>query len=238
MATSRAWIILIVFGCLSGTPVIAATAPEMQACRNAAIRAAHAHGVPPRILIAITLVETGTTRNGARGAWPWTVNVAGAGAWFDSRAEALDHARAALQRGQTSFDAGCFQLNYRWHGKAFGSLDEMFDPAASGDYAARFLKSLHDETGDWVRAAGYYHSRTPRHATRYRKKVLETAERLDGDALEPVPVVLRPSVRLAVGRGAIIELADRQSPGPGAVSSGGVALLSFAGPSRPLVGQP
>lgn len=156
------------------------TASEMAICRNAAIKAADRHGIPRDVLIAITLVETGTNRGGSYGAWPWTVNVAGEGFWFDSRAAALLKAQKSLARGQPSFDVGCFQLNYKWHGEHFSSIDQMFEPGPSGDYAARFLKSLHAETGDWIKAAGYYHSRTPVHAKRYRNLVARAVRGLGG----------------------------------------------------------
>jgi soluble lytic murein transglycosylase-like protein len=64
-------------------------------------------------------------------------------------------------RGARSYDVGCFQINYRWHGQHFASLDQMFDPDANAAYAARFLSELYAEFGDWSRAAGAYHSRTP-----------------------------------------------------------------------------
>ncbi|MEM9140264.1 MAG: hypothetical protein AAGB15_10595, partial [Pseudomonadota bacterium] len=160
----------------------------MALCRNAAIKAADRYGVPRSVMLAIALVETRTTRSGATGAWPWTVNVAGKGAWFDSRAAALIHAQQALAKGQTSFDVGCFQLNYRWHGKHFQSIDHMFEPGPSGAYAARFLKGLHAETGDWIKAAGFYHSRTARHAKRYRTLVSRTIAAMGGRVPQAVAV--------------------------------------------------
>jgi hypothetical protein len=162
-----------------------AAAPEeatMALCRSAAVAAADRHGVPREVMLAITQVETRTKRAGRSGPWPWTVNVAGKGEWFDSRAAALLHAQQALGRGEKSFDVGCFQLNYRWHGEHFASIDEMFEPGPSGDYAARFLKELYAETGDWMTASGNYHSRTPVHATRYRGLVARTIERMGGSA--------------------------------------------------------
>lgn len=155
-------------------------AAVMAICRNAAIKAADRHGVPREVLVAITLVETGTNRGGAYGAWPWTVNVAGKGFWLDSRAAALLQAQRSLARGQPSFDVGCFQLNYKWHGQHFASIDHMFEPGPSGDYAAKFLKSLYGETGDWIKAAGFYHSRTQKHAKRYRTLVAKSVQRMGG----------------------------------------------------------
>lgn len=164
----------------------ASPAAVMAICRNAAIQAADRHGVPREVLVAITLVETGTNRGGSYGAWPWTVNVAGKGFWLESRAAALLQAQRALSRGQPSFDVGCFQLNYKWHGEHFASIDHMFEPGPSGDYAARFLKSLHAETGDWIKAAGFYHSRTKRHAERYRALVAKSVRRMGGKVPQAV----------------------------------------------------
>lgn len=202
----------------------------MAICRNAAIASADRHGIPRDVLIAITQVETGTRREGTFGAWPWTVNVAGKGNWFDSRAAALLHAQRALARGQTSFDVGCFQLNYRWHGAHFASIDEMFEPGPSGDYAARFLKSLHAETGNWIKAAGFYHSRTQKHASRYRNLVVRAVNRIGGDTdkapeiaalvpdrnatLHPSPGELWPLKRLGY----------QQSPAASTGRFGGVGL--------------
>ena len=172
-------------------PLTALAAPkdDMALCRNAAIQAADKHGIPREVMVAITLVETRTKREGQSGPWPWTVNVAGAGRWFDSRAAALIHVQQALAKGQTSFDIGCFQLNYRWHGAKFASIDEMFEPGPSGDYAAGFLKSLYGETGDWIKASGLYHSRTDHHAKRYRGLVARTVQAMGGEVPQQVAVV-------------------------------------------------
>jgi len=64
----------------------------------------------------------------------------------------------------------CFQINYKWHHQHFSSLEAMFDPIINTDYAARFLTDLFGELGSWSAAAGAYHSRTPKYATRYTKR--------------------------------------------------------------------
>ncbi|WP_432255220.1 lytic transglycosylase domain-containing protein [Limimaricola sp. AA108-03] len=138
-------------------------------CDAAARQAATETGVPFEVLAAITRTETGRGRDGVLRPWPWTVNMEGAGRWFDDPAAALDYARRHRARGAVSFDVGCFQINWRWHRAHFASLEEMFDPLAGARYAARFLSELHREFGTWPAAAGAYHSRTPKHATRYRK---------------------------------------------------------------------
>ena len=102
--------------------------------------------------------------------------------------------RQALAAGRTSFDVGCFQINYRWHGARFASLEEMLEPAANARYAARFLSDLHEETGTWTAAAGAYHSRTERHARRYRARFREILAGLEGED-GPRPVARAPRHR-------------------------------------------
>ena len=94
-------------------------------------------------------------------AWPWAINREGKGYWFKTREEALAFAKASLAEGRTSFDVGCVQINYRWHGHAFPSLEDMFDPEWTATYAAQFLRTLYEERGSWSAAAGAYHSLTP-----------------------------------------------------------------------------
>lgn len=145
-------------------------------CLRAAARAAERYGVPEPILLAITAVET--RHPGRGGPWPWTLNLGGDGRWFETRDEALAAARRHIGGGRSNIDLGCFQLNHHWHGQAFDGPGDMLDPDRSADHAARFLARLHRETGDWVQAAGYYHSRTPEHFERYRALVLAELDRL------------------------------------------------------------
>ncbi|MEO1330757.1 MAG: lytic transglycosylase domain-containing protein [Pseudomonadota bacterium] len=161
---------------------------------EAAIRdAARRHDVPARLLLAVALTESGRRIGDRRRPWPWTMNGAGAGHWLPTRAEGLRLAETFAAQGVASYDVGCMQVNRRWHGENFDSLEAMFDPARNVDYAARFLKALAAETGDWIRAAGLYHSRTPELARRYRTKVADAYARLGTDpdlataALPPPP---------------------------------------------------
>ncbi|MCC5972881.1 MAG: transglycosylase SLT domain-containing protein [Rubellimicrobium sp.] len=148
----------------------AGAADDSALCLEAAVDAARINPVPVSVLVAITLTETGRARTGVMQPWPWTVNIDGVGHWFDDRQSALAFAEEQLTAGHRSFDVGCFQVNYRWHGDAFNSLAQMFDPLANASYAAGYLARLHTETGDWSVAAGAYHSRTPEFAQRYRAR--------------------------------------------------------------------
>lgn len=136
-------------------------------------------GVPLDVLRAISLAETGRTISGRFQPWPWTVNSEGVGKWFDSSQAASQFALAEQKSGKRSFDVGCFQLNFRWHGKAFRSVDHMFEPRANARYAAQFLSELFKETGNWQDAAAFYHSRTPEYANKYRARFTRILANLD-----------------------------------------------------------
>lgn len=147
-----------------------ATADPAQQCLDVADAAADAAQIPRGVMRALTRTETGRTRGGALEPWPWTVNMEGAGHWFATRAEALAYVEREQARGARSFDVGCFQINHRWHGDAFASVDAMFEPMTNAAYAARFMAGLFAETGSWSKSAGFYHSRTPEFTARYRDR--------------------------------------------------------------------
>lgn len=145
----------------------AASAATAALCESAARTAARLTGASEEMLVALARTESGRARGGHLHPWPWTVNIAGDGEWFDSRESAIAHVRAAIRAGKRNVDIGCFQINHHWHASAFASLDQMFDPTANALYAARFLNRLQREFGNWEDAVGAYHSRTPKLATRY-----------------------------------------------------------------------
>lgn len=138
-------------------------------------------GIPQYILPAIARAESGKKQGplGVR-AWPWTLNQGGKGMYFKTKAEALEYLRAAVKRGVRNIDVGCMQINYRWHGHQFDSLEQMIDPAFNTAYAAQFLLELKRGAKDWMTAASYYHSKTPKHAARYRKVVSGIMKRKPG----------------------------------------------------------
>lgn len=127
-------------------------------CERLAAQAAARHGLPPGLIKAVALTETGRTVDGQYRAWPWAINVAGQGLYPDSRDEALAHLRGLRARNMRQFDVGCMQINYRWHGQAFDSLEAMLDPAINTDYAARYLAQLRQREGSWDAAIRRYHS--------------------------------------------------------------------------------
>lgn len=170
-------------------PLYAASDPARVAaiCEAAAEQAATRYGMPVAILQALTLTESGRKLDGRLRPWPWTLNVSGRGYWFKSRQEALDFVRHEIPKDVRSYDIGCFQINRRWHGHAFASEADMFDPNLNADYAARFLMSLLPEFKSWEKAAGAYHSRTPKFAQKYEQKFAAHLARLDAHDLPILP---------------------------------------------------
>ena len=167
---------------LWATAAIGAQVDPALQCDYAAAAAAESSGVPIDILLAITRVETG--RGDGAQPWPWTINADGQGNWYDTKEQAVAAATAHLTDGTGTFDAGCFQLNIRWHGDGFASLSDMFDPGRNAGYAAAFLLQLYQESGNWSDAVSAYHSRTPDLAESYLQKVRSV---LDGPGAPALP---------------------------------------------------
>ncbi|UWQ91338.1 transglycosylase SLT domain-containing protein [Rhodobacteraceae bacterium M382] len=192
----RKWTVLSLV--VLGFPVCAhAITPQtsgLSTCDQAAFEAASRSGVPYDILRTITRLETGRHRqpDGLQ-PWPWTVNMEGAGHWFADKDQALAFVFRHFKLGARSFDLGCFQINFKWHGSAFQSIEEMFNPMSNADYAASFLKSLYAEYGNWEEAAGAYHSRTPKYAVAYSDRFekihsqLNDAKTLSARAVSKTP---------------------------------------------------
>lgn len=164
---------LIVFAALAPWIALAEdiVGGDAASCDFSAKAAAQKWDVPERIMLAITRVETGRAQEGQILPWPWTINLAGKGYWFDSQAQAIAFAEATQAVGNNNFDVGCFQVNLNWHGNAFDSLAAAFDPDRNADYAAEFLSRLYRESGSWLDAAAAYHSKTPEYAEAYIAKL-------------------------------------------------------------------
>lgn len=157
-------------------------------CLSAIQRVANETSVPVDVLFGVSLTESGRQQKGGHLPWPWALNHQARGQYFETRNALLNAIYELNASGQKNFDVGCFQINYRWHGEEFRSLTDMTDPIKNTRYAARFLGQLHQELGSWDRAIGAYHSRTQKHAQRYRKIVAKNRLK--------TPAVLKVAARL------------------------------------------
>lgn len=141
-------------------------------------------GIPAHLLTAISLAETGRWQKGSREnlAWPWTVTAHGRGQHFETKEEALLEVEILVTEGVRNIDVGCMQINLMYHEDAFATLSEALDPKANTDYASRFLTRLYEIEGDWMKAAGAYHSSTPDRNLKYRSKLARIWGEAGGEA--------------------------------------------------------
>ena len=146
-------------------------------CLAEARRAEDQHGIPRGLLQSITRVEAGRkTVTGEYMPWPWTLNDQGKGLFFDTKQAAVDYLQAAVSAGDHSVDAGCMQVNTKWHIDGFFELADMLDPVQNADYAASFLLDLHAAHQSWDGAVKHYHSSDPAKHVQYHARVLGELE--------------------------------------------------------------
>ena len=142
-------------------------------CTTSSATAERLMKFPSGLMQAVAIAESGRwdhhqTRNSP---WPWTVMAQNRGRYFTTKSEAISAVKQLLRQGITNIDVGCMQINLGYHGAAFDSLDQAFDPVHNIAYAANFLRKLKQRKESWAQAVGTYHSPNPKRALRYRQKV-------------------------------------------------------------------
>jgi soluble lytic murein transglycosylase-like protein len=123
-------------------------------CEREMLRASEKHGVPVGVLYAVGLTETGrgdTLR-------PYALNIEGDASYDMDKDTALRRFASARARGAKLIDVGCMQINHHFHAEHFRSVEQMLEPVANVDYAARFLKELKTREGSWTMAVARYHA--------------------------------------------------------------------------------
>jgi hypothetical protein len=135
---------------------------ERQLCALAAAESEAAHRLPPELLQAMAVVESGR--------WPWVVRARGKGYMLDSQADAVALVEKLHGSGVKDIIVGCMQINLRYHGDAFADFAEALEPSANAAYAGRFLNSLHDGES-WWDAVARYQGGTPSARKAYVTKV-------------------------------------------------------------------
>ena len=195
-------LVLALFGAV---PAGAGVAPD---CEAMATRIGAAEGLPPGLLPAISRIESGRSFGRKVRAWPWTLNHAGKGLYFETREDTLAYLRQTVAEGPRNIDVGCMQVNHYWHGENFSSVEAMLDPETNIRYAVRFLKELHARTGSWKAAVKNYHSPDPDRGARYHR-AFETARA----AIDPT----------AAGRGDLMTVTgEPAATGAAALLAGGL----------------
>jgi hypothetical protein len=166
-----------------------ARADDSDLCLDAIAKQEAQYGMPAGLLKAIARVESsGSPYGDIAKPWPWTLNVGGAGHYFPNKDAAVAALTAYKAESDVNIDVGCMQISLRHHPNAFPDLATALDPAANVAYGALFLAALHDKSGDWMIAAGNYHSSTPGFGDTYRGlvQVAMTGGRLSPRAVNVV----------------------------------------------------
>lgn len=130
-------------------------------CEVEIARVEKQYGIPHRLLMAISTVESGRVTGSSRRKrpWAWTVCANGRGYYFSTKSAAIASVKKLMGRGIRNIDVGCMQVNLFHHSKAFRDLEEAFTPKNNVDYGAKFFVELKKCYKSWTNAVGYYHSK-------------------------------------------------------------------------------
>ena len=139
------------------------------------------NGIPPALLYAVALTES-AKKVGSPAVvrpWPWTLNLAGRGVFFDSRLEAWQALSAWLEQGERSVDIGLMQVSWRYHEARLGTPWQALDPYRNLRVGAGILKDCYTTRLDWWASVGCYHApANPERAFHYRGRVASRWRRL------------------------------------------------------------
>lgn len=173
----KASIVFTVLSALVNTALAAETPPPAYQLAGQTV------GVPSTVLFSLALQESGTTLNGRRIPWPWTLNIAGEPYRFATRSAACTALLLGIQEaGAKRVDAGIGQVNIGWNGHHFKTPCDALEPYQNLLVSAEILRGWYDQTGDWTAAAGKYHRPAGGEpAARYRVAFSEQLRRVLGD---------------------------------------------------------
>jgi hypothetical protein len=182
-------------GLLVAVVPMAARASTSDVCGAIADQTERAEDIPPGLLHAVALAESGRWQadEGFGQAWPWTVRSGPDSFYLPSKEVALGKVRELRATGRSNIDVGCMQINLGYHGEAFASLEEAVDPINNVAYAARFLKQLREQTRSWAGATGRYHNADQDRGQAYRARVYRLWRELRRRQGEAAPMITEAS---------------------------------------------
>lgn len=136
------------------------------------------NSVHREVLRAIALTESGLSKNNTLEAVPYAINHKGRALYYSKYSDALRFIRGRVKAGDTAFDVGCMQLNYRLWRPYFTSDAAMLSPVNNVKFAYALLRVHINNTGRLSDAIARYHSRTPSRGQDYLCRVLRYAPQL------------------------------------------------------------
>lgn len=145
---------------------------------------AQEYQIPPPILYAIALTESGLRLNhNLYRPWPWTLNVAGTPRRYATRKTAHQALTYYLSLGFRSIDIGLMQVNWRYHQQKLGTAWQALEPYHNLRTGARILHNAYQSDLNWNLAIGRYHSpgkttQQQLRAKKYIKRVMHHVSRL------------------------------------------------------------
>ena len=152
---------------------------DNELCSLVAARMEGKYKIKPHLLQTISSVETGRWDYNKEKfvPWPWTINANGKGRHFNTKEEAVAAVKSLQAKGIESIDVGCMQISLKYHGNAFNSIEEAFEPEKNVEYSAKFLRKLYNQRKDWTKAAMAYHSKIPSKGLKYKQKLINRYEK-------------------------------------------------------------
>lgn len=149
-------------------------------CATLAAQHEKAERIPPGLLHALALAESGRwlEEDKSTKPWPWTVTSGADSFYLATKEAAIAKVQELQASGRTNIDVGCMQINLHYHPDAFSSLHDAFDPQQNVAYGTKFLKDLRDRTRSWGKATAFYHSQNRARGIAYREKVYKLWRKL------------------------------------------------------------
>lgn len=150
------------------------------------VATADAQGIPPTLLYAIALQESGRREEttGEFRPWPWSLNVGGKAHYYANMEEAWNALNTLFKDPPRNIDIGLVQVSWPVNRHVIHDPFLALEPTINLAIGAQILKECFDRLGNWWAAVGCYHSPTPKRAAAYRDRVQKRWLRLTGRSTE------------------------------------------------------
>ena len=225
---------LLALACLAGWLQPIGAASGMPDCEWLANRMESQLALPAGLLASIAEVEAGRKRaDGSLKAWPWTINHAGKGLFFETEKDALAYAQKHIETGDLNMDLGCMQVSVKWHLDRFSDPAQMLDPVSNVAYAASFLEQLYQRHGSWDEAVRHYHNADRRQSNPYLQKV-RAVWKQEPEPSQPVAVASASQPDPPPRMDRVRELVSRAVAAPPPRPAAPSAVREAAAAARPI----